>query len=191
MVGIVDQQLLFLRRFDRIYSSSGLSYMDRREKIRTTISIILMEITIIIVCLLCLVPAYSQIINADYNVLGGVKGLGTSYNKEVTLVRDYNDHQAGTVFTAYRISFDGQIISSDLEPSGYTRQAIPFDYVAEQEDLTATANAMLDRMDEYVSARKAYMLYTAIGFGILALLAPFISIFIRKKRISRRQQDNE
>lgn len=95
MVGIVDQQLLYLRRFDRIYSSSGLSYMDRREKIRTTISIILMEITIIIVCLLCLVPAYSQIINADYNVLGGVKGFGTSYNKEVTLVRDYNDHRVG------------------------------------------------------------------------------------------------
>ena len=163
--------------------------MDRREKIRTTISIILMEITIVIVCLLCLVPAYDQIINADYNVLGGVKGLGTSYNKEVTLVRDYNDHPAGTVFTAHRISFDGQIISSDLESSIYTRQAIPFNYVAEKEDLAATANAMLDRMDEYVSARKTYMLYTTIGFGILALIVPFISV--RKKRISRREQDTE
>ena len=165
--------------------------MDRREKIRAAISIILMEITIIIVCLLCLGPAYNQIINADYNVLGGVKGFGTSYNKEVTLVRDYNDHPAGTVFTAYSISFDGQIITSDLEPSSYTRQAIPFDYVAEKEDLAATANAMLDRMDEYVSARKTYMLYTTIGFGILALIVPFISVSVRKKRISRRQQDNE
>ncbi len=165
--------------------------MDRREKIRAAISIILMEITIIIVCLLCLGPAYDQINNVDYTVNGGVLAWGTKYDKEVTLICDYNDHPAGTVFTAYSISFDGQIISSDLEPSSYTRQAIPFDYVAEQEDLTATANAMLDRMDEYVSARKTYMLYTTIGFGILALIAPFVSIFIRKKRISRRQQDNE
>ena len=117
-------------------------------------------------------------------------GGGTTYNKEVTLTRDYKGHLAGTRFTAYRISFDRRIISSNLGSYRETN-LIPFDYVEEKEDMIATANAMLDRMDEYVSARKTYMLYTTIGFGILALIAPFVSIFIRKKRISRRQQDNE
>jgi len=161
--------------------------MNKHRKLKMALSITLMEITIVIVCLLFLGPAYNDIINADYNVLGGVLGGGTTYNKEVTLTRDYKGHLAGTRFTAYRISFDRRIISSNL---GSHREInlIPFDYVEEKEDMIATANAMQTRMDEYISSRKTYMISVSAGFLLLGIAAPFISVSIRKYRIKKMQQ---
>ena len=165
--------------------------MNKREKKQAAIGIILIEITIVLVYLLFLVPAYGHIINADYTVNGGVLGGGTGYDKEVTLIYDYDGHPAGTVFTAYTISFDGYIISSNLESSSVETKFIPFDQVAEKDDLIATANDMLNKMDEYISARKTYMLYLTIGFAALALTAPFISVCIRKKKLLKQQQNND
>ena len=167
-----------------------VSIMKKREKIMTAISITLMEITIAIVCLLFLGPAYNDIINADYNVNGGVLAW-TEYNKEVTLAREFNGHPAGTKFTAYSMSFDEYIVSSNLESSTVISKTIPFDYVAEKEDLLSTTNAMQHRVDEYISVRKAYMTYVASGFVALGLIAPFISVYSRKRKNRKKQQEEE